>query len=572
MPLDNELPAIQPPPRKRHKTEDGGGKVSSASNLHAPISALLELPLDVLLEILTHVDPLSLRHVSRTSQALRDTLTDPRSNWIWRASYANTDHKLPPAPEDITVPQFLSLLVDQFCDVCHTSPDPKDSFNRIKRIWAARIKYCTLCSHYSLGGHTVDEKNLTMFPMVREIQGYSGPQYPLYKIFPASEPYNDRCTYRQYPRVLVQRIANEFLCDTEGKSEEDKKAWIVRRAEKYRSVIKHAELCHKWETQQRWKRLEEVRKERLAAIRQRLQDLDIDVDDPKAFKKEFNGLLVTAPLTQYDEERTPKYFPRPVPSTPTEIYDLVREARPLTEKDWSTIQTWLLQAAKAEKRRRILEGRFTALKQAYCQFLDLKAPRRKRQFPSICTLANWDDVVVLIEGTPLEQDLSEEDMRAFIYKLARARFSKWRAAFEAELLAKLNAADTERERPATKADLKLATSVFSHKSGSDSYGPLWYPDLLSWAPRAWSSYDPEKSYYAVRKCPPWSAHEVQVEDWRQRLAARTVSMAGLNPAKVTHEKMASQFVSFARADEVAMLHHGKRAYLRSWSLVVRLST
>ncbi|KAL1727696.1 hypothetical protein EV714DRAFT_216715 [Schizophyllum commune] len=564
MPLDNELTAIQPPPRKRQKTEDGGGKVSSASISHAPVSALLQLPLDVLLEILTHVDPMSLRHVSRTSQALRETLTGPRSNWIWRESYANTDHGLPPAPEDITVPQFLGLLVDQFCDVCHASPDPKDPFDQIRRIWAARIKYCKHCSYSS--AQIAREEDMTRFPIVREVQGYFGAQYPLYKIFPASEPYDDRCTYRQYPRVLVQRVANEFLCDTDGKSEEDKKAWIVRRAEEYKSVIKHAELCHKWETQQRWKRLErekEVRKERLAAIRQRLQDLDIDVDDPEAFKQEFNGLLVTAPLTQYDEERTPKYFPWPVHSTPIEIYDLVREARPLTEEDWSPIQTWLLQAAKAEKRRQILEERYSALKKAYYQFLDLKSPRRRPLFPNICTLANWDDVVELIENTPLEQDVSADDMRALIDKLARARFSSWRAAFEAELLAKLNAADTERERPATTADLKLATSVFSHKSGSDSYGPLWYPDLLSWAPRPWL-YHPEYSYHAVRKCPPWSAHEVQVEGWRRCLAARTVSVAGLNPAKATYTKMVSQLVWFARADEVAMVHRGKRAYLLPW--------
>ena len=70
----------------------------------------------------------------------------------------------------------------------------------------------------------------------------------------------------------------------------------------------------------------------LSRIRQRLQDLDIDVDDPEAFKKEYNALLVTAPLTQYDEERTPKYFPWPVHSTPIEIYYLVRKAQPLTEE------------------------------------------------------------------------------------------------------------------------------------------------------------------------------------------------------------------------------------------------
>ena len=71
------------------------------------------------LQILTHVDPMSLRHVSRTSQALRDTLTGSRSNRIWRASYANTDHGLPSVPNDMTVPQFLSFLVDRVCDVRH---------------------------------------------------------------------------------------------------------------------------------------------------------------------------------------------------------------------------------------------------------------------------------------------------------------------------------------------------------------------------------------------------------------------------------------------------------------------
>ncbi|KAL1727693.1 hypothetical protein EV714DRAFT_216743 [Schizophyllum commune] len=559
MPLDDELPAIQPPPQKRQKTEDGGGKVSSAANLHATVSALLELPLDVLLEILTHVDPMSLRHVSRTSQALRDTLTGPRSNWIWRASYANTDHGLPPAPEDITVPQFLGLLVDQFCDVCHASPDPKDPFDGIRRIWAARIKYCKHCSYFR--GQTVYDEDMTRFPMVRDIKGFFGPQYPLYKIFPASEPYNDRCTYRQYPRVLVQRLVNEFLCDTDGKSEGDKRAWIIRRAEKYESVIKHAELCHKWEMQERQKRHEregELRKERLAVIKQRLQDLDIDVDEPEAFKKEFKRLLVTPPRPSY--YKIDKYSPRPVLSTPIEIYNLVREGRPLTEEDWSTIRDWLLQAAKAEKRRQILEGRYSAFKKAYYQFLDLKSRREQCMLPSICTLANWEEVVDLIEGTSLEQDLSAIDMRAFVDGLAQTRFSEWRATFEAELVAKLNATDPEREHPATTADLHLATSVFSLRDSVLGW-PVWYPELLSRSPFAWGMGCPKSSYHAVRKCPPWSAREVQADGWRRRLAARLVIMAGLDPATATDDDMGARHVWFARADDVAMLHHGKRAYL-----------
>lgn len=306
----------------------------------------------------------------------------------------------------------------------------------------------------------------------------------------------------------------------------------------------------------------------LFRIEQRLQDLDIDVDDPQIFKQEFNGLLTTAPLTQYDEERTPKYFPRPVHSTPIEIYDLVRKAQPLMEEgeakclisalhprsslpnpDWSIIRDWLFQAAKAEKRRQILEGRYFAFKKAYYQFLNLKSRREQRMLPSICTLANWEEVVDVIEGTSLEQDLSENDMCAFVDGLAQTRFSEWRADFEAELVAKLNAADPECEHPATVADLELATSVFSLR---DSAWPVWYPELLSWSPWAWGMHRLETSYYAVRQCPPWSAHDVQVDGWRRRLASRLVSMAGLDPATATNANMAVRGVWFARVDQVAI--------------------
>ncbi|KAL1685557.1 hypothetical protein GGG16DRAFT_118754 [Schizophyllum commune] len=290
-PLDHELP-----PRKRQKTEDEGDQATSASSLGAPGSALLDLPLDVLLE-LSH-DPAS--HLELTI-----LLLDPHPHWIWRASYANTDHGLPPAPDDMTVPQFLSLLIDQFCDVCHASPDPKDPLDRIKRIPVHTNPVCD-------STQMAREEDMTRFPMVREIQGYFGPQYPLYKIFPASEPY-------------------------------------------------------------------------YARINQRLKDLNIDVDEPQEFKKQLSTRLKTPPIPPYYNDKRDKYFPTPVYSTPIEVYDLVREAQPLQEEDWSTIREWLLDAAKAEKKRQVREGRYSAFKEAYSQFMDRKSHRRKCLLPSLCT-------------------------------------------------------------------------------------------------------------------------------------------------------------------------------------------
>ena len=100
---------------------------SANTDALAQAGVLFSLPLDVLLEvscpspflppthshsrppthafiaqILARVDPLSLRRLSRTSRAPRGTLTGPSLDWIWRASYASTDHGQPPAPEDIS--------------------------------------------------------------------------------------------------------------------------------------------------------------------------------------------------------------------------------------------------------------------------------------------------------------------------------------------------------------------------------------------------------------------------------------------------------------------------------------
>ena len=48
----------------------------------------------------------------------------------------------------------------------------------------------------------------------------------------------DNCSYgsNMFLRAHVLRLAAEFARDTDGKSREDKKAWIVRRAEGYARV------------------------------------------------------------------------------------------------------------------------------------------------------------------------------------------------------------------------------------------------------------------------------------------------------------------------------------------------
>ena len=66
-------------------------------------------------QIFNLLDPVSLLHLSRASKALRGTLMGRSLTSLWQKSYAAED--LPPVPNDLNIPQFLSLVVDTKCDV-----------------------------------------------------------------------------------------------------------------------------------------------------------------------------------------------------------------------------------------------------------------------------------------------------------------------------------------------------------------------------------------------------------------------------------------------------------------------
>ncbi|KAL1677708.1 hypothetical protein EV122DRAFT_213473 [Schizophyllum commune] len=520
-PLHRKATTIEPPPRKRLRTEDDGGKVSSASNLHAPASALLNLPLDVLLEILSHVDPMSLRHVSRTSQALRDTLTGPRSDWIWRASYANTDHGLPSVPNDMAVPQFLSFLVDRVCDFCQECPSPG---NYIKRIWAARIKCCNRRSWRS--ENMVHEIDMDIFPIVREIKTILGPEYPLHKVFPSSEYHCQPC-YREYPRALVECLAAEFS------QVADKKAWLIKREKEHENVLEHAGTCSRWDLKQLWKRqamTKEVREERVREITKRMRRLEMGCEESAAIKDEQAWQLRHGSATRYFCVREGDHGHYSIPDG---IYDLIHKCEPLADDDWLSIQAWLLHAAKQLQRRMTLQARYRALREAYAKSSCHSECDECCMHPSMGDLVTFKEVTDLIEGTSVDQHLTADDMHALIDKLSPARFDAWLASCQSALVDMLNAADSHRARPATTADLHLATSVIN--MGCTVY---WYPHVLR--KRTGFSYwsdaatDPDDPQWIVRER-AWSAKAVSIEPDRIRLATRLVTLAGLDPMAATIE-------------------------------------
>ncbi|KAL1698018.1 hypothetical protein EV121DRAFT_274712, partial [Schizophyllum commune] len=114
--------ANKPPTRKRQKTKPDATKATkkstgtvSRSTKRGKLAALQQMPLDILFEIFSQVDAVTLFYISRTCRSLRNILLSRSSKWIWKSSYESAPNDLPPLPEDIDIPKWLSLIFDRVC-------------------------------------------------------------------------------------------------------------------------------------------------------------------------------------------------------------------------------------------------------------------------------------------------------------------------------------------------------------------------------------------------------------------------------------------------------------------------
>ncbi|KAL1744020.1 hypothetical protein HDZ31DRAFT_39627 [Schizophyllum fasciatum] len=100
------------------------------------LKLLLDMPLDVLYEIFSHLDPQSLLHVSYSSRALRSILTTKNSRAVWRSCIA-ADCDIPPKPEHMNEPQWSELLFGNTCSFCPLSS--------ICALWVFSVRVCAGC-------------------------------------------------------------------------------------------------------------------------------------------------------------------------------------------------------------------------------------------------------------------------------------------------------------------------------------------------------------------------------------------------------------------------------------------
>ncbi|KAI0074234.1 hypothetical protein K474DRAFT_1626258 [Panus rudis PR-1116 ss-1] len=101
------------------------------------LEELPKMPLDIIFEVFSHLCPLDLLNLARTTKAFRQLLMSKQSAVHWRTARANVPG-LPDIPDDMTEPEFANLLFSSHCHGCLKS-------NTSEPIWVFRKRYCSDC-------------------------------------------------------------------------------------------------------------------------------------------------------------------------------------------------------------------------------------------------------------------------------------------------------------------------------------------------------------------------------------------------------------------------------------------
>ncbi|TRM61386.1 hypothetical protein BD626DRAFT_599450, partial [Schizophyllum amplum] len=481
------------PARKRRKTRASpkkGAKQDVGQPILRPrrrgtLAALTSMPLDILYEIFTHMHPLDLLHTARTTKMLRSVLMSASLAWIWKDSYSAHAQDLPPLPDDMNVPQFVSLVYDK---VCHASPYCSQP-SAGKVIWDARIRCCKKCL-----------SNTYVFCVTFPALLYTTLQSTN---LDTEGRYNEE---ELYPVDIARDFQVEYTRDTKD-DDNLQDAWLSKKEEHSYKLREHATLCEEWEEQRQLGRnaeLQQIKERRKAEILRRLMDLgwgkEIEMFDAQAFAK----------------------------------HKLVSKTQLVTDKVWSTIQEPLLEYMENVKASRLEDEKHIALNNRYRMLVGVYHEFRFTQphrsiFPGVGDIATINEVVHTIVDTPYDKNITRAALSAILHKIPQSYFDEWRARCDDSLI-QLLGLTRDSGKQTSRADLDLATTVFTY--AKKPYKEMPYPFVLL-APdtervQSWSATD----YSTYR---PWSAERLAVST--SPIAAKLVALAGLDPQTATHTDM-----------------------------------
>ncbi|GAA5873258.1 hypothetical protein JCM16303_001069 [Sporobolomyces ruberrimus] len=172
------------PKKKNHKTRNGSKQ--------ALLSGLPDLPLDILNDICSHLDPIDLVHLSRASKSFFKLVDDSSFKSVW----IDVRERQQPPLEDLELEglselQYAALVFDQFCNMCG-----KGKIHHVD--YHVRKRYCPACKKANLIPVNEHVRKIRAHPFLYEcalssLEGGTGANLSktVYYHFPSLPPLND---------------------------------------------------------------------------------------------------------------------------------------------------------------------------------------------------------------------------------------------------------------------------------------------------------------------------------------------------------------------------------------------
>ncbi|KAI0695440.1 hypothetical protein C8T65DRAFT_665369 [Cerioporus squamosus] len=378
---------------------------------------MLNVPMDVSFEIMSHLEPKDILQLSRVSRELRSMLRSPTSRHIWMTARKNTVPPLHDPPEDMSEPQYAFLVFERFCENCGQG-------RALNADYALRVRLCgdcwrtdtlkgtALCRSLGLSKKKeIAEVLYTLTPRGTRTYSDQGWKNPLLVL--------DQEAKHWYYRPQFMPVAKKYLALSEpGQDPMALKRFVEeRQAETLVRRNFHREML-RWESKRintKFHTGVDAETERIAEIHSKLCALGYD-------KSEF---------PRYNHDWT----------------QMLEQPRKLTPRIWNTIRPKLvaiLEQLRAEREAKAFTLKWTKrreqLQAHYKRFLEEdRASVERRTLPSPADVVNLSCMRELMTAEEPDVELTEARFVAVRARLL-VEAEEYRSRVKSELAIKLAAA------------------------------------------------------------------------------------------------------------------------------------
>ncbi|KAF8961139.1 hypothetical protein BDZ97DRAFT_2077007 [Flammula alnicola] len=373
------------PPANPKPVKAKGKKKSAGRKVTGTLKNFVDLPLDIIYETVSYLEPLDLLTLARLSKEFRALFMSRSSLAIWRR-VLNDVPDLPSCPRDLSEPQYASLIFEKFCMACGSTRGAIDVDFKI------RMRFCATCAKANIiPGYRLRIRYGDIASTAVTLIPFSAPHYFLCDETDYSTVNNDLRT--SYFRPEADLVITELVARTEQKdtTPDEYNTFIADQRVIASRMMNEGNLMKDYT-------------ENLLCAQE-------EVDEQTAIRR-FERIQQEMRALGWEE----KYFPKWCDEEDFDQWDeYMHQPKEFTTRGWNMIRPKLTAIYNRCKRIRLVEDLIERTGLKYLEFRSEQPLEQRRRLPG------WGDVFmlpfVLLFFRDKHVECKEEDMEALMHTI-----------------------------------------------------------------------------------------------------------------------------------------------------------